>query len=256
MKPNEIKVAVVFLALVGSVWIYLAQHKSVLGKPGVIVEQGVLTNEHGIKVADHRVALPMQVPGYKVTGAYIADMEVNWLPKDTTFGRALYFGERGFWAQMSTVLMGTDRTSIHRPQFCLVGQGWHLDKTEVISIPMTRPKPYELKAQLVTASQTYARENGASQPVVGLYVYWFVADNELTPNLNQQMRWLARDLLREGVLRPWAYVSCFSYCSPGQEGALLEEMKRLIATATPEFQIPPGNAPQQTASLAGVRPLN
>ena len=46
----------------------------------------------------------------------------------------------------------------------------------------------------------------------GLYVYWFVADNQLTPYHGERMWWMARDLIRTGVLQRWAYVSYFTAC--------------------------------------------
>jgi hypothetical protein len=55
------------------------------------------------------------------------------------------------------------------------------------------------------------------------------------------MWWLARDLLRTGVLQRWAYVSYFSFCAPGQEDAAFERMSKLIAASVPEYQLPPGN---------------
>jgi hypothetical protein len=66
-----------------------------------------------------------------------------------------------------------------------------------------------------------------------------VADGEQTPDHLQFMKWLARDLLRTGVLQRWTYVSYFAYCVPGQEDATFEKMKSLIAHSVPEFQLPP-----------------
>jgi hypothetical protein len=68
-----------------------------------------------------------------------------------------------------------------------------------------------------------------------------VADREQTTDNFQRMWWLARDLLRTGVLQRWAYVSYFSVCAPGQEDAAFERMNKLIAASVPEFQAPPIN---------------
>ena len=66
-----------------------------------------------------------------------------------------------------------------------------------------------------------------------------LADGEETPDNYQRMWWLARDLVRTGVLQRWAYVSYFAVCAPGQEEATFERMKNLIALAVPEYQFPP-----------------
>jgi hypothetical protein len=53
------------------------------------------------------------------------------------------------------------------------------------------------------------------------------------------MLWMARDVLLTGILDRWAYISFFSYGAPGQEDALFERMKKLIAISAPEFQLVP-----------------
>jgi len=53
------------------------------------------------------------------------------------------------------------------------------------------------------------------------------------------MWWMARDLIRTGVLQRWAYVSYLAICEPGQEDATFERMKTFIAASVPEFQLTP-----------------
>ena len=48
----------------------------------------------------------------------------------------------------------------------------------------------------------------------GVYVFWFVADNAYTARHGQRMWWMAREMMRTGVLQRWAYVSCFAACPP------------------------------------------
>ena len=50
---------------------------------------------------------------------------------------------------------------------------------------------------------------------------------------------MARDLARTGVLQRWAYVSYMAFCSPGEEDATFERMKKMIAASVPEFQLMP-----------------
>jgi hypothetical protein len=254
MKRNEIKVAAVVLALLAMVAVYLQHNQHKLGKPGLVLESGALTNEHGVKVADERVAVPANVAGYVSELVPVTQKEVEILPVDTTFGRRLYKTGDGFHAQVSAVLMKVDRTSIHKPHLCLGGQGWSIDKTETISIPMTRPRPYELQAQMLTLSGTQRVDGNKTIPVGGIFLYWFVADGQLTANHKEQMWWLARDLVTKGTLQRWAYISCFSVCPPGQEAALLQRMKRLVNDVVPSFQIPPGED-RQTAMLDISEPV-
>lgn len=246
MNRSEIKVAALALALIGLAALYLGNRKNVLGKPGVLIETRTLTNEFGVKVRDQAIAVPANIPGYKDELLPVSAREDEVLPKDTTFGRRRYEADKTYF-QLSTVLMGTDRTSIHKPYYCITGQGWIIDKTEFTSIPMARPHAYELKAQLLTTHLTTNETQRAA--VTGLFMYWYVSEDQLTPDHNEQMWWLARDLLTQGVLKRWAYVSMFSYCAPGGEQVLLQKMKRLAADVVPAFQVPPGKAEKESALL-------
>jgi hypothetical protein len=255
MNRQEIKIAIVTLALIAFAAFYLGQRKKVLGKPGLVLESQSLTNEHGLKVADHRVAIPTGVPGFSDELGYIAEKEVEVLPKDTTFGRRIYQADDNLRVQVSAILMGTDRTSIHKPYYCITGAGWRIEKAEVTSIPMARPEPYQLQAQLLTTSQNFKAPGGGIVPVKGMFMYWYVSEDQLTPNHKEQMWFLARDLLTSGVLKRWAYVTFFSTCAPGHEQVRLQQMKRLAAEIVPAFQIPPIKEPRQTALLDTAMPI-
>jgi hypothetical protein len=105
----------------------------------------------------------------------------------------------------------------------------------------------------LTSAKQVQDKNGELRKLSGLYVYWFVADNQLTPYHGERMWWMARDLIRTGVLQRWAYVSYFTVCWPGQEDAAFSRLKDLIAASVPEFQLAAG--PSATvASAAAVSP--
>jgi hypothetical protein len=75
----------------------------------------------------------------------VTQAELDALPKDTTFGRKRYLGQNGLnVVQASVVLMGSDRTSIHDPQYCLEAASWHIEKTDPVLLPMDRPHSYEV----------------------------------------------------------------------------------------------------------------
>ena len=170
----------------------------------------------------------------------VSSIEVQWLPPDTMYGRKIYHGPdpTGIMSGIMTsvVLMGTDRTSIHKPQYCLTGQGESIVKSEVISIPIARPRPYELKVMKLSTVSQQPIGGGKFAPVSGIFLYWFVADGQLTPYHGERMWLMGRDLLTKGLLQRWAYVAYFSRCLPGQENVLLERMKRFVSDSVPEFQ--------------------
>jgi hypothetical protein len=53
------------------------------------------------------------------------------------------------------------------------------------------------------------------------------------------MWWMARDLMKTGVLQRWAYINYFAPCLPGQEQATFERIKKMIAASAPQFQLTP-----------------
>jgi hypothetical protein len=184
-----------------------------------------------------QIELPAAVLDYTSEAVPPFPEELGGLPKDTSFGRRLYGSPDGGRIQMSVVMMGTDRTSIHQPQFCLTGQGWALDPAETVRVGMTRPVSYELPVTRITATKQFVMAGGGLVTRRGVYVYWFVADRAVTASPAERMKWLAVDLLRTGVLQRWAYVSCFTDCAPGGEKAAYQRLEQFISAAVPEFQL-------------------
>jgi hypothetical protein len=198
-----------------------------------------------------RVELPPNVPGYSSEIIEPDKLTLETLPQDTSFGTRRYTAADGFWTVTSVVLMGSDRTSIHKTEYCMEGSGWHINRelSESVKVQMNRPYPYELPAMKYITSRE-VEMNGEKRQVQGIYVAWFVADNdEFTADHWQRMWWLARDLLTSGVLQRWALVSYFSACMPGQEDATFERMKKFIATTAPDFLLVPRAKPTTVTAL-------
>lgn len=192
--------------------------------------------------ANLRVVLPERVLDYESELVEVEAIVTNTLPKDTSFGQRVYRAPDGFWTTLNVVLMGSDRTSLHKPQFCLEGQGWTIDQVASSSatVPITRPVPYELPViKLIASKETTV--DGRRALARGIYVYWYVADDAISASASgfQRMWWMTWNLMRTGVLQRWAYVSYFAPCSPGQEDATFERIKQLIAATVPEFQLIP-----------------
>jgi hypothetical protein len=224
---------------------HLRQHQA-LGLPGV--------KTHPVAGSIRlQVELPQHVLGYESLQVPVDEITSNTLPQDTSFGEMLYTAPDRFQMAINVVLMGTDRTSLHKPQLCLSGQGWMIDPaaSEETTVPIERPFSYDLPVVKLVATGEKMVE-GRHQTLRGVYVYWFVADDAMSASVSgfERMWLMASNLLRTGVLQRWAYVSCFSVCLPGQEAATFERMKKLIATAVPEFQLTPKAEPGALAAVA------
>ena len=188
-----------------------------------------------------KIELPERVLDFTSTNMPEPEVVVGYLPKDTSYAGRLYTAPDGLQINSTIILMGADRTSIHKPDYCLPGQGWSINEKTVVNIPVAGPQNYQLPVAKWIVGNVYQTPDGQKHEVSGLYVFWFVADGEQTADNYQRMWWLGRDLLRTGVLQRWAYVSFFSVCAPGQEDATFERMKKLIAVTVPEFQFLPAS---------------
>ena len=242
MNRQSLVLLIVCLGLMGATAAFLVRQRDHqrLGVPGVKVIAASSYDTEGKLVATNSVYLPEEVTGFKSEIRPITQDTLSWLPKDTTYGQRTYKSSDGFEAALNVVLMGTDRTSIHRPEWCLGGVGFAIDPQQTDTIPISEPFAYQLPVMKLTASKKAIAASGAEVNQRVIYLYWFVADHELTANQGQRMRWMARDMLVKGVLQRWAYVACISFCSPGQEATTLKRMKELIAAAVPKFQLATG----------------
>ena len=213
-----------------------------LGAPGVRTEP--IAGSENL-----HVVLPALVLDYTSEEIPIQSIVTNVLPRDTSFGQRLYTAADGFQIALNVVLMKSDRSSLHKPQICLEGNGWRIDQSLKTDerVPMQKPYPYDLPVAKLTASS--ANPNGQGPTPHGLYVYYYVADNALSAGTYgvERMWLMARDMLRTGTLQRWAYVSYFAVCPPGQEEAAFERMKKFIAVAAPEFQLTPRTEGTETA---------
>jgi hypothetical protein len=232
MNKQKWTLAIVVVLLIGGTAGVLAHFRTHqrLGKPGVKTRD----------VADSanvEVVLPEQVLDYKSEPMEVAKIVLDTLPKDTCFGQRKYQAADGFETMINVVLMGNDRTSLHKPEYCLRGTGWNIDKTEETSVPMTEPIKYDLPVSKLTLSP---EKGGSSNGQRGIYVYWFVAEDEYTARHTQRMLSMGKHLFTTGELQRWAYITCFAICEPGGEEATFERLKTFIAAAAPRFQLVPG----------------
>lgn len=253
MNRRALQVFVVFAVLVGVTAALLVRVRSnyVLGQPGVkIGNVPMYMLEDGLSniVSETSVLLPETVLGFEGLPLSVTRQELQMLPPDTVYGRRLYRSKAGEQLMINVVLMGTDRTSIHKPEYCLIGQGETIVGRELITVPMEKPHRYDLQLMKLTTSSEKRMGDGRVIPLRGLFLYWFVADGQLTARHGERMWLMGRDLLARGLLQRWAYVAYWGKCIAGQEDVLLERMKEFIAASAPEFQITAG-APVQSAAF-------
>ena len=210
--------------------------RQTLDRPGVKLSAVPLIGEDGRLARSNTVALPSQIEGYRFETLPVSDVELTSLPADTVFGRGKYIRSDGHWVQLSIVVMGTDRTSIHRPEYCLTGVGWKVQKQTDTPFGESGPGPRRVQrfdCRLRTES------GGRPLDVSGVYVFWFISKDKQTSSHWQRQWWMVRDLVTRGVLQRWAYVSYFAPCAPGDEEAAYQRVTELIKATAPYFEVSP-----------------
>jgi hypothetical protein len=234
-KKKWFALGLTLLMMLGSgIMLSRLQGEQKLGVPGV--KTAPLADSKNLEIL-----LPEKVLDYTSEKVPIDQVVFNYLPADTSYGQRKYTAPDGFAVLANAVLMGTDRTSIHKPQICLHAQGWQLDPTPPpAKIAMDQPYPYDLPVIKLTATRE-TLSSGQAVRMRGLYVYWYVADGALSADASgfERMWMMGRDLLHTGTLQRWAYISYFAVCAPGEEEATFERMKGLIRASVPQFQLTP-----------------
>jgi hypothetical protein len=251
MNRQKWIIAIVALALIGVTAGTLLRLKArqKLGEPGLKVALLPGTTNR------MEILLPPRVRQYASTNVPPEEIELQTLPKDTTFGRRMYKSPSGHEILLSVVMMGVDRTSIHKPEFCLEAQGWRILGRETTQVPITSPHSYDLPVRKFVTSLVSNDAAGKPVQMSGVYVFWFVSAERITASHLGRVGYLTWDLLRTGVLPRWAYVSCFAVCPPGQEDATFDRLRNFIAAATPEFQVTtlPASGSAAPARLSDAR---
>jgi EpsI family protein len=165
---------------------------------------------------------PAPLPAFLGTDWIGQDTEVTavereMLPPDTGYARRIYVSldDRRQQVLVSVVLSGRDRTSIHRPELCLVGQGWTInehDQTQLGGGSETTPV---WAAALLRLGRQVPGKDGINQRVNSLFAYWFVGRDRLATTTFERLWFTALNRLR---LRPdrWAYVVVQTVVLPGE----------------------------------------
>lgn len=130
--------------------------------------------------------------------------EYGVLPKDTEFIKSAFTNEAGNRMFTSIVLSGQDRSSIHRPQRCLKGQGNSIVDERFIDVPMEGRK--SLQVAVIEIERMRNTADGHQQ-YHGYYAYWFVGQDRETASHYSRMFWLGWDRVVRSVSHRWAYIA-------------------------------------------------
>ncbi|MDA1045134.1 MAG: exosortase-associated EpsI family protein [Verrucomicrobia bacterium] len=140
-------------------------------------------------------------------GSLLADRslgEMRILPKDTRMWKRLY--RRGEMERYFTTLVlgGGAKESIHRPELCLVAQGYSIRDERVEKIDLPDGHSLEVKVlQIVAPSADNAKALGATS----IYAYWLFQSDRETPHHTTRMLLSIQDGILRNTWTPWAYIA-------------------------------------------------
>ena len=75
-----------------------------------------------------------EIPGFTSEELEPSEADRHVLPADTVIDRRLYTAPNGAWFQVSMVFGGKSKSSIHRPELCLPGQGFQMTDPRDVTV--------------------------------------------------------------------------------------------------------------------------
>lgn len=169
--------------------------------------------------------------------ASMSKLEKGILPPGTEIARKQYNTPDGRFIQVSVVLSGPYRDSIHRPQRCLIAQGNDIAGSEIIQVPLPGSQPLGVMLLRLAAGAS-----GGQGQREARYAYWFVGGARETPGNLTRMLWMAWDAITRGTMERWAYISVATPLGASSDPAAIErELIAFIADLHPliRTQAPP-----------------
>jgi len=185
--------------------------------------------------------LPVLIGDYFGKQGEITEAEHDYLPSDTEFARRQYDDGHGHQLECTIVLSGAADSSIHRPEGCLVGQGWTIIGQD--NVPMSLPSGHPLVARCLTLERQQSTPEGGRLTVRAFYIYYFVGQNITTPSHFTRLLLSSWDRAVHNRAHRWAYVSFFSVVTDGlRPGGLTSAQTEVMLTdfmkqVVPTFQI-------------------
>jgi exosortase len=165
------------------------------------------------------------------------DREHHFLPDDTEFAKKEYLSAAPTPVTCEIVLTGAERSSIHRAEACLLGQGWTIVGTEEVNVPVASHRAQRVKLLRLSKSRD-------GQQLFGYFLYWYVGADRVTDDTFSRIFLTSWDQLTRGVNHRWAYLTVNGELAPSQSGseeakqALVSRLVRFAADIIPIVQKP------------------
>ncbi len=160
--------------------------------------------------------LPEEIPNHASYDREVSEVEKEWLPSDTGMLKRMYYPkdaisqndalQRSISATL--ILSGSDQRSLHRPEVCLVAQGWSIKQATVKELTINgkklRVKDLHLEMMQMQADDTLKK-------IQAHYVYWWVGSKTSTHDSLQRALISAKENMFYNRNTRWGYPSIMTY---------------------------------------------
>jgi EpsI family protein len=201
--------AVTALAVAEMVWLHQWSQRPPNGGAGVALAAD------GVTPAELPTFIGNEWAGRAVP---VSAVEREILPADTGYAKRQYLpiGGVGPGVFLSVVLSGRDRSSIHRPELCLVGQGW--------PIVGRREQPLRIGSETITVSVLSVRRETVTKRgrvvVPQVVVYWFAGGDATVASHWGRFGIDTWNRLAHGRVDRWAYILMQTDAADGEAAAI------------------------------------
>ena len=213
----------------------------------------LLPRRTGLGPAGIAMTLPHTFDTWVGTDTPVSPEELKGLAPDTQFVRQLYTNtltskglsrsdfDRVF---VSIVLSGEDMVnSIHRPERCLSAQGWTVEHSARVLVPIEDGRAPVEVTRLTDVKEAHSHD-GKTIPLKNLNYYWFIGSKDTTASHWTRTFIDAKDRVLRGENQRWAYVTVSAFVTdnlePGglDEAATAKRVEDFIGEIVPRFQKP------------------
>jgi hypothetical protein len=146
--------------------------------------------------------------------------------------KKVYTDPSGQSLRVSVVVSGRENVSIHRPQLCLVGQGFVITAEKRVAVDLPGRTPLGLDVLGVRLSGPRSQQGGPF-----FYAYWFAGCGKETPSHWARTWYAAWDRLIHHRARRWAYIAV-SGPGVGDGSELSDPASRFIRSFHPMITKP------------------
>ena len=187
--------------------------------------------------------LPSVVGEWIGEDAPITEREREVLAKDTQFARKTYTAPAGDKVFVSIIMSGDDMTSsIHRPERCLVAQGWSVQGSEKRVMTIGDGKSLEMTK--LRNIHPIDLPDKSRFLLHNLDYYWFVGSEQMTSSHLVRTGIDLRDRILRGQAQRWAYVTIATIVPPSgrTEEETTQIIEQFIQKLVPKLTRPDGSA--------------